>query len=744
MLRELITQIQLKKRNHNFATDKNLMSKKKRVNKNIDGKVISVFRNNPRKIYNHKQIASKLEITDTMGRNAIVKALSKLASQKIIKQSSPGKYGLSDDNKKYIKGPIEITASGNGYLILPEGENDIFISQRNINRAFNGDIVSVYEINRKKSGKSEGEVVEVLERKEQNFVGILERRKDFGFVNTRGNRMYTDFFIQNEELKDYKDGDKVIVKFKDWPKKATSPFGIIEESLGKPGDMQTEMHAILYEYGLPSKFPEEVEAAANKLDLSITEEEIKKRRDFRDILTFTIDPITAKDFDDAISFKKLENNKTEIGIHIADVSHYITPDTILEDEALSRATSVYLVDRVVPMLPEILSNGACSLRPNEEKYTFSSVFIVNEKMEVEKEWFGKTVINSDKRFSYEEVQYILDSESPLVSETVSLIQENYTVSDDIFNAITNLDRFAKILREKRMRKGALSFDRVEIKFNLDKENNPESVFFKSSQDAHKLVEEFMLLANRKVAEFIGKQKPVKPFVYRIHDLPDEDKLMNLKGVASKFGYDLNLDSKVLNKSLNKLLSESSGQNEQQLIDTLAIRCMSKAVYTTKNIGHYGLAFEYYTHFTSPIRRYPDVMVHRLLASYLSGSTTANHETIEEACHHSSQREILATKVERDSVKYMQVKFMQDKIDQAFEGVISGVTDRGIYVEIIENKCEGLVRVSEIKGDYYNYDNENHCLVGEKYKKVYQLGGTVTVALKKADLLKRQLDFILVD
>jgi len=744
MLRELITLNQLKKRNHNFATYKNLMSKKKRVNKNIDDKVISVFKNNPRKIYNHKQIASKLEITDTMGRNSIVKALSKLASQKIIKQSSPGKYGLTDDNKKYIKGPIEITASGNGYLILPEGENDIFISQRNINRAFNGDIVSVYEINRKKSGKSEGEVVEVLEKKEQNFVGILERRKDFGFVNTRGNRMYTDFFIQNEELKDFKDGDKVIVKFKDWPKKATSPFGIIEESLGKPGDMQTEMHAILYEYGLPSKFPDEVEGAANKLDLSITEEEINKRRDFRNIITFTIDPITAKDFDDAISFKKLENNKTEIGIHIADVSHYITPNTILEHEALSRATSVYLVDRVVPMLPEILSNGACSLRPNEEKYTFSSVFIVNERMEVEKEWYGKTIINSDKRFSYEEVQYILDSESPLVSETVSLTEESYTVSDDIFNAITNLDRFAKILREKRMRKGALSFDRVEIKFNLDKENNPESVFFKSSQDANKLVEEFMLLANRKVAEFIGKQKPVKPFVYRIHDLPDEDKLMNLKGVASKFGYDLNLNSKGLNKSLNKLLSQSSGQNEQQLIDTLAIRCMSKAVYTTKNIGHYGLAFEYYTHFTSPIRRYPDVMVHRLLESYLSGSTTANKEMIEEACHHSSQREILATKAERDSVKYMQVKFMQDKIDQAFEGVISGVTDRGLYVEIIENKCEGLVRVSEIKGDYYNYDNQSHCLVGEKHKKVYQLGGTVTVTVKKADLLKRQLDFILVD
>ena len=720
------------------------MSKKKKIDRNIQAKVLSVFKASSSKTFNYKQIASKLSVNDTQGRNAIIKSLGKLTAQKILKQASPGKYTLSVDQNNYREGIIDVNSSGNGYLLMPEGVDDIFIARRNLNRAFNGDRVLVYPLNRKKSGRKEGEVVEVLERKQQNFIGILDRKKEFGFVNTRGNKMYTDFFIEATELKDFNDGEKVVVEFKEWPKRASSPFGKIKKSLGHPGELNTEMHAIMFDYGFPEEFPSHVEKFTQKLNTSIEENEIARRRDFRNKTTFTIDPVTAKDFDDAISFFPLPDNKTEIGIHIADVSHYVQPNSVLDEEAYDRATSVYLVDRVVPMLPEMLSNGVCSLRPREEKYTFSAVFVVDENMQIEKEWFGKTVIFSDHRFSYDEVQFILDTEDNKVNAEVSLTDKSYTVSEEIFSALIKLDVFAKKLRKTRTSKGALSFDRVEVKFNLDSQDNPESIYFKSSKDAHKLVEEFMLLANRRVAEFIGKQKPKKPFVYRVHDLPDEDKLINLKNIASNLGYQLNLESKNINGSLNNLLQESHGQREQQLIDTLTIRSMSKAVYTTENIGHYGLAFEHYTHFTSPIRRYPDVLVHRLVASYMNEHNQINPKALEEACIHSSNREQLATKAERDSIKYMQVKFMEDKIDQSFNGVISGVTDRGIYVEIIENKCEGLVKISEIKGDYFIYDEQSHSLVGEKTQKNYQLGDLVQITVKKADLLRRQLDFILTE
>ena len=720
------------------------MSKKKKIDRNIQAKVLSVFKASSSKTFNYKQIASKLSVNDTQGRNAIIKSLGKLTAQKILKQTSPGKYTLSVDQNNYREGIIDVNSSGNGYLLMPEGVDDIFIARRNLNRAFNGDRVLVYPLNRKKSGRKEGEVVEVLERKQQNFIGILDRKKEFGFVNTRGNKMYTDFFIEATELKDFNDGEKVVVEFKEWPKRASSPFGKIKKSLGHPGELNTEMHAIMFDYGFPEEFPSHVEKFTQKLNTSIEENEIARRRDFRNKTTFTIDPVTAKDFDDAISFFPLPDNKTEIGIHIADVSHYVQPNSVLDEEAYDRATSVYLVDRVVPMLPEMLSNGVCSLRPREEKYTFSAVFVVDENMQIEKEWFGKTVIFSDHRFSYDEVQFILDTEDNKVNAEVSLTDKSYTVSEEIFSALIKLDVFAKKLRKTRTSKGALSFDRVEVKFNLDSKDNPESIYFKSSKDAHKLVEEFMLLANRRVAEFIGKQKPKKPFVYRVHDLPDEDKLINLKNIASNLGYQLNLESKNINGSLNNLLQESHGKREQQLIDTLTIRSMSKAVYTTENIGHYGLAFEHYTHFTSPIRRYPDVLVHRLVASYMNEHNQINPKALEEACIHSSNREQLATKAERDSIKYMQVKFMEDKIDQSFNGVISGVTDRGIYVEIIENKCEGLVKISEIKGDYFIYDEQPHSLVGEKTQKNYQLGDLVQITVKKADLLRRQLDFILTE
>ena len=731
-----------KKRKPNFAIDYILMSKKKKTDRNISGKVLRVFKENPSKSFNYKQIAGKLKITDTQKRNAVIKALGQLKAQKIINQTEPGKYILQTDKSNYVEGVIELTSSGNAYLLMPKEEEDIFIPRRNTNRSLDGDMVLVYQTKRKKNGKREGEVVEIISRASKDYIGILEKKKDFGFVNTRASRMHTDFFIEKEELQHFEDGDKVIVHFKDWPKRASSPFGKIIRSLGKSGNINTEMHAIMFDYGFPEEFPKAIEKYAKDLNIGIEKDEILRRKDFRKKTTFTIDPITAKDFDDALSFTPLENGKTEIGIHIADVSHYVKPNSILDEEAYERATSVYLVDRVVPMLPEVLSNGACSLRPQEEKYTFSAVFTVNNKMQIENEWFGKTVILSDHRFSYEEVQYMLDSNDKKVNAEVSLTEKEYEVSTEIFEGIKKLDFFAKILREKRMSNGALSFDRVEVKFNLDEENHPESIFFKSSKDAHKLVEEFMLLANRRVAEFIGKQKPKKPFIYRVHDTPDEEKLTNLKSIASKLGYQLNLEAKQVNESLNNLLKETHGKKEQELIDTLTIRCMSKAIYTSDNIGHYGLAFEYYTHFTSPIRRYPDVLVHRLLEFYMSGEKKINSDALEEACIHSSNKEQLATKAERDSIKYMQVKFMEDKIEQSFEGVISGVTERGMYVELMANKCEGMVKISEIKGDYFVYDEQSHSLIGDRTKRIYQLGDSVFIILKKADLIKRQLDFIL--
>ena len=718
------------------------MSKKKKKDRNIRGKVLNIFKENPSKLFNYKQIASRLNIKDTQKRNSVIKVMGQLNAQKIINQRSPGKYVFVVDNKDFIEGIIEMTTSGNAYLQVFEKEEDIFIARRNTNRSLDGDRVLVCQIKKRNNGKSEGKVVEVLERATQDYVGILEIKKDFGFVNMRGSKMSTDFFIEKEELKNFDEGDKVVVRFKDWPKSASSPFGEIIKSLGKQGELNTEMHAIMFEYGFPNVFPAEVEDFAQQLNLEIEPEEISKRKDFRKKITFTIDPVTAKDFDDALSFAPLNNGRTEIGIHIADVSHYVKPESILDVEAYNRATSVYLVDRVVPMLPEILSNRACSLRPKEEKYTFSAVFTVNEQMEIEKEWFGKTVILSDHRFSYEEVQCILDSGSKTVKADVALNQKEYSVSDEILAALQKLDYFAKILRKKRMSNGALSFERVEVKFNLDDKNNPESIFFKSSKDAHKLVEEYMLLANKRVAEFVGKYKPKKTFVYRVHDLPDQDKLMNLKTIANKLGYNFNLETKQINTSLNNLLKDIHGKKEQELIDTLAIRCMSKAEYTVDNIGHYGLAFDYYTHFTSPIRRYPDILVHRLLEFYLHGHQGINALSLKESCIHSSNKEQLATKAERDSIKYMQVKFMVEKINQVFEGVISGVTDRGIYVEIIENKCEGLVKISELQGDYFNYNEKTHSLVGERTNKIYQLGDPVNVVVKKADLVKRQLDFIL--
>ena len=608
--------------------------------------------------------------------------------------------------------------------------------------------MKVYVYNRKQSSKQEGDIVEVITRAKTDFVGVLQMNKNFGFVVPDDSKMYSDIFISEKKMNGAVDGDKVLASIVDWPDNSKNPFGEIKTVLGRPGDHNTEIHSILLEYDLPYEFPQEVEDDASTTPIDITKEEVAKRRDMRKTTTFTIDPKTAKDFDDALSFEKLENGNYEIGIHIADVSHYVQEDTILDDEAYARATSVYLVDRVVPMLPEILSNNVCSLRPHEEKLTFSAVFEVNEKGHVLNQWFGRTVTYSDARFAYEEAQHLIENpDSDIIPSDISITGESYKVAPEIVEATLILDRLAKKLRTKRIQQGAITFDRVEVKFNLDEEANPIGVHFKESKDANKLIEEFMLLANKKVAEFIGFENGKasnKTFIYRIHDEPKIDKLTALQGIIGKFGYKINTESKQqISESLNKLLKDVQGKGESNMIETLAIRTMSKAVYTTDNIGHYGLAFDYYSHFTSPIRRYPDVMTHRLLQHYLDGGKSPKSAIYEEKCVHSSEREYLASKAERDSIKYMQVKYMQDHKDQEFRGVISGVTEWGIYVEIIENKCEGMVRIRDIKDDFYIYDESQYAIVGQSTKNVIQLGDEVTVKVKKTDLERKHLDFTLI-
>jgi ribonuclease R len=702
-------------------------------------KILKILSQSPNKAFNYKQIGAKLELDDTKSRNQIIKDLKILAASKKIIESEPGKYLVKAESQDYYEGTIDMTSRKTAYFVCPDFTKDVFIPTNNLNRALDKDKVKVYVYNRRKGKRPEGEVIEVVERNKTEFVGVIDIQPNFTFVSTANPKMYTDIFIPKDKFGGAENGDVVLVTIEDWPKRADSPFGSVIKVLGKPGEHNTEIHAILAEYGLPSDFPVEVEVYAQKIDTSIQESEIAKRRDMRDTLTFTIDPKDAKDFDDALSFKKLENGNYEIGIHIADVSYYLEEGTILDDEAYQRATSVYLVDRVVPMLPEVLSNFACSLRPQEEKYTFSAVFEVSEDAIVINQWFGRTVIYSDQRFAYEEAQYIIETKDSTIPVDISITGSSYVVSKEITEATLKLDELAKILRRKRMANGAISFDKVEVKFNLDAEGEPEGVYFKVSKDANHLIEEFMLLANRKVAEYIGKQK--KTFIYRIHDEPNEDKLIAMQSVIAKFGYKIDFRNKGdISKSLNALMEEVNGKKEQNLIDTLAIRTMSKAKYSTENIGHYGLAFDYYSHFTSPIRRYPDVMVHRLLQFYLDGGKSVDEEIYETKCLHCSNMESLATNAERDSIKYMQVKYMQDHQDEEFLGVISGVTEWGIYVEIISNKCEGMLRIREIKDDYYTFDEKQYALVGATSDSILQLGDEIYVKVKNADLVKKQLDF----
>lgn len=717
--------------------------KKKRTEKQKKNEVtkgiFSVLEKNKDQALNYKQIAAKLGITDTSGRNLLIKKLVQLKEKKKIEEVERGKY-KAIPSQNYYTGIVDITGRGNAYVVCEDLEEDVFIPASLLNKALHGDQVEIYVFPKRSYGKkTEGEITKIIERKRTTFVGVIQMQPNYAFVVPTDFRMYTDIFVPKNKINGAEPGDKVLVEINDWPANAASPYGKVIEVLGKPGEHDTEIHAILAEYGLPYQFPADVEHYANKLDTSIVEGEIAKRRDMRKVLTFTIDPKDAKDFDDALSFQVLENGHYEIGIHIADVSHYVVPGTILDEEAYNRATSVYLVDRVVPMLPEILSNNACSLRPHEEKYTFSAIFEMNDNAQVLNQWFGRTVIYSDQRFSYEEAQVLLEKDSNRIPADVSLTGKDYEVETSVAEAIRKMDFLAKKMRGFRMKSGAISFDKVEVKFYLDENHVPLGVYFKEAKDSNKLIEEFMLLANRKVAEYIGKQN--KTFVYRVHDEPDEEKLMQLNGVISRFGYSINMKSKkTITSSLNALLEEVIGKKEQNLVDTLAIRSMSKAAYTTHNIGHYGLAFDYYTHFTSPIRRYPDVMVHRLLQFYLDGGASAKEEEYEQKCKHSSQMENLAANAERDSVKYMQIKFMEDHKDQIFLGVISGVTEWGIYVEIVENKCEGMVRIRDIRDDYYVFDEKQYALVGEVTKNMYQLGDEVMVKVKSTDLIKRHLDF----
>ncbi|WP_339881145.1 ribonuclease R [Polaribacter vadi] len=733
---------------------KKIYKKKGKIVKDLTKNIFRILNEDSSKSFNYKQIAAKLKIEDTDGKNQVIQKLAELTGSKKLKEIDRGKFQINED-RKYSIGTLDITSNGNGYFMTDDYENDIFTPNNNLGKGLHGDVVRAYVYKRKRSNKLEADVVEIIERAKNEFVGVLQKSKNFGFVICDNNKMYADIFISESKMNGAEHGDKVQAKLIDWPENSKNPFGKITTVLGKPGDHNTEMHSILLEYDLPYEFEPEVEKEAEKLPIEITKEEIAKRRDMRGDLTFTIDPKDAKDFDDALSFKKLESGNFEIGIHIADVSHYLQPDTILDDEAYARATSVYLVDRVVPMLPEMLSNGVCSLRPNEEKLTFSAVFEINEKAQIVGEWFGRTVTYSDQRFAYEEAQSIIenvqlseDVQPYTMPADISITDASYEVKAEVVEATLKLDELAKILRKKRMKQGAISFDRVEVKFNLDADANPVGVFFKTSQDANKLIEEFMLLANRKVAEFIGSHKgrpSNKTFIYRVHDEPNDEKLASLQNIISKFGYKINTDTKEsTSATLNQLLSDVQGKAESNMIETLAIRTMSKAVYTTQNIGHYGLAFDYYSHFTSPIRRYPDVMTHRLLQHYLDGGESPKALPYEEKCKHSSQREELASKAERSSIKYMQVKYMQDHKEEIFDGVITGVTEWGIYVEIAANKCEGMVRIRDIKSDYYIFDEEQYAIVGQSTKNMYQLGDDVKVQVKKTDLERKHLDFNLIE
>jgi len=704
---------------------------KRMSKKELAALLIDFFHAKSSETLSMKYIFSELRLTTHPQKMLCVDILHDLLADDYISEIEKGKFRLTNHGTEMV-GTFQRKSNGKSSFIPEGGGEPIFVAERNSAHAMNNDKVKITFYAKRKNREAEGEVIEILERANDTFVGTLEVAKSYAFLVTENRTLANDIFIPKDKLKGGKTGDKAIVKVTEWPDKAKNPIGQVIDILGQAGDNTTEMHAILAEFGLPYVYPKAVETAADKIPAEISAEEIAKREDFRKVTTFTIDPKDAKDFDDALSIRKLKDGLWEVGVHIADVTHYVKEGSIIDKEAEKRATSVYLVDRTIPMLPERLCNFICSLRPNEEKLAFSVIFDITEKGEVRDSRIVHTVINSDRRFTYEEAQQIIE-----------------TKEGDFKEEVLTLDTIAKALREKRFSAGAINFDRYEVKFEIDEKGKPISVYFKESKDANKLVEEFMLLANKTVAEKIGcvpKNKKAKVLPYRIHDLPDPEKLENLSQFIARFGYKVRTSGTKtdISKSINHLLDDIHGKKEENLIETVSIRAMQKARYSTHNIGHYGLAFEYYTHFTSPIRRFPDMMVHRLVTKYMDGGRSVSEAKYEDLCDHSSNMEQIAANAERASIKYKQVEFMSERLGQIYDGVISGVTEWGLYVELNENKCEGLVPVRDLDDDYYEFDEKNYCLRGRRKNKIYSLGDAITVRVARANLEKKQLDFELIE